>query len=144
VDLDWVMLANSFTLYTHPTDLVTFMDQLHQKQIAIINAAVFNAGFLIGGDFFNYRKLDPNDADDREKFDWRERFFVLCKAHHVKATEVCIQFGKSHPGVVSLALSASEPRHIQENVAAIEVEIPVEFWNSIKVAGLINSNYPYL
>lgn len=144
IDLDWVMLANSFTFYSHPDDLVTFMDGLHQKQIAIINAAVFNAGFLIGGEFFNYRKLDPNNADDREKFDWRTRFFALCDAHQVKTTEACIQFGKSHPGVVALALSASEPRHIQENVAAVEVEIPVEFWNSMRDAGLIYSSYPYL
>jgi D-threo-aldose 1-dehydrogenase len=58
VNLDWVMLANSYTLYSHPADLLKFMDILYQKQIAIINAAVFNSGFLVGGDFFNYRKLD--------------------------------------------------------------------------------------
>jgi D-threo-aldose 1-dehydrogenase len=144
VKLDWVMFANSYTLYSHPRDLLNFMDELHHKQIAIINSAVFNAGFLIGGDFFNYRKLDPNDADDQEKFDWRRRFFALCEAHEVTAIEACIQFGKSHPGIVALALSASKPQHIKENVAADAVEIPAEFWNSLREAELINYNHPYL
>lgn len=144
VELDWVMLANSYTLYSHPTDLLKFMDQLYQKQIAIINAAVFNAGFLIGGDFFDYRRLDPNDPGDQEKLEWRKRFFALCEAYHLKPAEVCIQFGKSHPGIVALALSASEPEHIRANVAASEVEIPAEFWNLIREAGLISLNHPYL
>ena len=62
VALDWVMFANSYTLYSHPADLLAFMDLLHAKGVAIINSAVFNAGFLTGGDFFNYVKLDRANA----------------------------------------------------------------------------------
>lgn len=144
VDLDWVMFANSYTLYSHPIELLKFMDELHQKQVAIINSAVFNAGFLTGGAFFNYRKLDPNDIEDRQKFEWRETFFKLCDRHQVKASEVCIQFGRSHPGIVALALSTSRPQRVKQNVDAITVKIPSEFWTVLRQAGLIAYDHPYL
>lgn len=143
VNLDWVMLANSYTIYSHPIDLLDFMDELHEKQIAMINAAVFNAGFLIGGDYFNYRKLDPYNSDDHKKFTWRERFFNLCEAHHVKATDVCIQFGNSHPAIVAIALSAHKPQHVRENINSLDIEIPPEFWTSMRDTRLI-SNHPYM
>jgi D-threo-aldose 1-dehydrogenase len=113
VDLDWVMFANSYTLYTHPSDLLQFMDILYQKQIAIINSAVFNAGFLTGGTYFDYRKLDPKNPKDQEKFAWRERFFTLCDNYQVKPAEVCLQFGKSHAGIVALAMSTSKPERVK-------------------------------
>jgi D-threo-aldose 1-dehydrogenase len=144
VALDWVMFANSYTLYSHPIDLLRFMDELHHKQVAIINSAVFNAGFLTGGDFFNYRKLDPTKADDQQKFVWREKFFALCDAHNLKTFEVCIQFGKSHPGIVALALSTSKPERVKDNVAAVKVEIPATFWKALREADLITYNHPYL
>ncbi len=54
VDLDWAMFANSMTIYRHPNDLLEFMGQLYEKGVGIINSAVFHAGFLTGGDFFDY------------------------------------------------------------------------------------------
>jgi D-threo-aldose 1-dehydrogenase len=144
VDLDWVMFANSYTLYSHPLDLLHFMDELHQKQVAIINSAVFNAGFLTGGEFFNYVKLDPNNAEDQKKFEWRDKFSALCEKHQLKASEVCIQFGRSHPGIVALALSTSKPQRVKQNVDAISVNIPSEFWTILREAELIAYDHPYL
>lgn len=138
VDLDWVMLANSYTLYTHPAELLRFMDELQKKQTPIINAAVFNAGFLIGGELFNYRKLDPGNAHDREKIAWRNCFFEVCQAHQVKPVDACIQFGKSHPGVIAVALGASTPQHVEENIAAMNRKIPALFWTALQAAGLLD------
>ncbi len=144
VELDWVMFANSYTLYSHPADLLAFMDSLQAKGVAIINSAVFNAGFLTGGEFFNYVKLDPAQPADKEKFAWRERFFALCAAHGQNPAEVCIQFGKSHPGIVALALSTSKPERVPQNVAAMSVEIPPAFWAALKENGLLAADHPYI
>ena len=144
VELDWVMFANSYTLYSHPAELLDFMDALHQKQVAIINSAVFNAGFLTGGEFFNYVKLDRSRPADREKFEWRERFFALCAEHQQNAAQVCIQFGRSHPGITALALSTSKPQRVQQNAAAITVEVPAAFWQVLKAEGLLLPNHPYI
>ena len=144
VELDWVMFANSYTLYSHPADLLAFMDSLHAKGVAIINSAVFNAGFLTGGEFFNYVKLDPGKPADQEKFAWREKFFGLCADHDQVPAEVCIQFGKSHPGIVALALSTSKPERVKQNIDAMSVQVPVSFWDLLKEEGLLAVDHPYL
>ncbi len=144
VTLDWVMFANSYTLYSHPPELLAFMDSLHEKGVAIINSAVFNAGFLTGGEFFNYARLDPANPADQEKFAWREKFFRLCAEHEQNAAEVCIQFGKSHPGIVALALSTSKPQRVKQNIDAMSVEAPAAFWNVLKEEGLLAEDHPYI
>ena len=144
VKLDWVMFANSYTLYSHPADLLAFMDSLHAKNIAIINSAVFNAGFLTGGAFFNYVKLDPANPADQEKFAWRETFFRLCAAYNQVPAEVCIQFGKSHPGIAALALSTSKPHRVKQNIDAISAKVPASFWAALKEENLLAHDHPYI
>ena len=144
VALDWVMFANSYTLYSHPADLLRFMDALHAKGVAIINSAVFNAGFLTGGEFFNYVKLDPDCPGHQEKFAWRERFFTLCAQHEQKPSEVCIQFGKSHPGIAALSLSTSKPERVKQNVAAMSARVPASFWTVLQDNGLLAADHPYI
>ncbi len=144
VELDWVMFANSYTLYSHPSDLLAFMDSLHAKGVAIINSAVFNAGFLTGGEFFNYVKLDPANPEDQEKFQWRQKFFTLCEQHGQAPAEVCIQFGKSHPGIVALALSTSRPQRVKTNVEAMSARVPAAFWDVLKKEGLLADDHPYI
>ncbi len=53
VALDWVMLACSLTVHHHPPELIAFIAELHRRGIAVINSAVFHAGFLTGGDHFD-------------------------------------------------------------------------------------------
>ena len=144
VDLDWVMFANSMTLYSHPSDMLDFMTHLQNKGVTIINSAVFNAGFLTGGEFFNYRKLDPSDPDDRQKFEWRDKFFDVCKQHNMNAAVVCMHFGKSHPGIASLALSTSKPERVKQNIDAMNAVIPDSFWDTLKDEGLLEADYAYL
>jgi D-threo-aldose 1-dehydrogenase len=142
VDLDWVMFACSLTIMRHPPELLSFMANLESKGIAIINSAVFNAGFLTGGSYFDYRLVDPDDEADRELFQWRDGFFALCEQFDVLPAEACVQFGMSVPGVVSIALNTSKPDRVQQNVAAVQAKIPVEFWAAMKADGLVAEDYP--
>lgn len=126
VDLDWVMLACSLTVYTHPPELLEFCARLHQRGVGIINSAVFNAGFLTGGPWFDYRKPDP--VKDAALFQWRDRFLALCREFRVKPADACVQFSFTVPGVVAVALNTSKPVRIATNVASVHAEIPPAFW----------------
>lgn len=142
VKLDWVMFACSLTVYTHPPDLIEFMRQLHGQGVGMINSAVFNAGFLTGGAYFDYRKPDP--AKEPQLFRWRERFLVLCAKHNVDPNVACVQFGLSVPGVAAVALNTSKPERIGDNVESVAAHVSDEFWASMKREGLIAKDYPYL
>ncbi len=140
VALDWVMLACCLTVYSHPPELLEFIASLHSRGVGIINSAVFNAGFLTGGEWFDYRKPDP--LKEAALFDWRDRFLGVCKNFGVKPADVCVQFGLALPGVISVALNTGKADRIRENVATATNAIPVELWHTLKDERLIAIDYP--
>ena len=142
--LDWVMMANSFTLMNHPTELVAFMDSLADRQIGLINSAVTHGGFLTGGRFCDYRPIDPNNPTDAQRLGWRERFVEVCRRHDCSPYQVAVAFGRSHPGVVAVALSTSRPSRVGEMVAAASSEVPESVWAELREQGLIDPGYSHL
>lgn len=144
VDLDWVMFANSMTIYRHPGDLLDFMEKLREKGTVIINSAVFHAGFLTGGEYFDYVRIKPDSDENRAKFLWRDRFFSLCKKHGVVPANACVQFALTPPGVISVSLNTSNPGNVKKNVESVECKIPGDFWKEMIEKGLIDRDYPYL
>ncbi|HJX71467.1 MAG TPA: aldo/keto reductase, partial [Bacteroidales bacterium] len=144
IELDWVMFANSMTIFCHPPELLKFMVRLHKKGIGIINSAVFNAGFLIGGDYFNYKYIRPDSPENRRIFKWREDFFGICRKHNVRPAAACIHFGMTPPGVISISLNTSNPGHVKMNVESVTADIAPEFYHEMKEKGLIRRDYPYV
>lgn len=127
--LDWVMFACSLTVYSHPPELLEFCANLHRQGVGIINSAVFHAGFLTGGPWFDYRKPDP--AKDAALFQWRDRFLALCREFNVKPADACAQYSFTIPGVVAVALNTSKPDRIAENIATAQARIPASFWEKL-------------
>jgi D-threo-aldose 1-dehydrogenase len=144
VDLDWVMLACSLTIFHHPPEVVALVASLHQRGIGIINSAVFHAGFLTGGKFFDYRELHQENPADKPLFAWRDRFHALCRQHDVLPAAACVRFAMSPPGVAAIALNTSRPEQVQRNRDLASVDIPAAFWAAMKDARLISPDYPYL
>lgn len=144
VELDWVMFANSMTILHHPQELIDFMLQLKRDRISSINSAVFHAGFLIGGDYFDYRLIQPDSDENRRLFAWRQRFFELCQRYDLQPSLACVQFGLAAPGVSSIALNTSKPANIKANVDAVLTPVPSEFWMDMKNEGLIGTHVDWL
>jgi D-threo-aldose 1-dehydrogenase len=143
-DLDWVMLATSLTIYTHPQDQLDFVETLRKREIAVINSAVFQSGFLTGGDFFDYRKVTGESEEDRALIAWRERLREVCRRFDVTPAAACVAFGMSPPGVVAIALNSSRPAMVKQNVELCHNQLPNEFWLAMKESGLLETSYPYL
>ncbi len=144
IQLDWVMIANSYTIYSHPKELIDFIAWLHQQGITIINSAVFHGGFLMGSDYFNYVQLNKDLPEHKKYYDWRDRFFTLCKAYNVEPAAAAIYFALHVPGIKSIALNSSNPDRVRQNISMANIEIPRDFWNRMKEDGLIDEDYPYL
>lgn len=143
VPLDWVMLANSLTVLRHPPELLAFVERLTARGVGIINSAVFHAGFLIGGKYFDYRVVKPENDADRPLFAWRKSFIALCEAHGIAPMHACVQFGLSVPGVATVALNTSHADRIAENVRAVATPVPAHFWTALKEEDLLTKDYPY-
>jgi D-threo-aldose 1-dehydrogenase len=144
VPFDWVMFANSFTVFSHPKEILDFMDSLDADGVGIINSAVFHGGFLTGGKKFDYQAVDPESEKGQELFAWREAFHALCYKHQVNPGDACLHFGISHPAIVSMALNTSKPEKMSQNVKILQKKIPGAFWQAMKEENLIDPRYNYL
>ncbi|SRR5690606_2663913 len=143
VQLDWVMIANSLTIHDHPTPLLNFIATLKEKGVTVINSAVFNGGFLVGSDYYNYQLVDRNTEYGRTLYQWRERFWMICKKFGVTPAEACFNFGLNIEGVVSIALNTTKPNKVQVNMEMVKKEIQDNFWNEIIAEGLIKTRISY-
>ena len=140
VPLDWVMIANSYTVMRHPPELAEFLDELAARCIPVINSALLHGGFLAGSDFCDYRRLDPAAPADREKLRWREAFWQVCREQGVDPFFVAVAFGRSHPAVKSVALASHKSEHVGGMTAAAGYNPPHSLWRSLADAGLIEAS----
>jgi len=140
VQLDWAMFACSVTPYAHGEVARGLLAKLGKQKVQVINSAVFNAGFLIGGDHFDYRKVE-RDADP-ELFEWRDKFNELCSEFGIKPAAACVQFSFLFPEIVSVALNTTKPSRVGSNVELANAVVPAAFWEKMKKAGLINKEVP--
>jgi D-threo-aldose 1-dehydrogenase len=144
VSFDWVMFANSMTILKHPPDLLNFMQRLADKNVAIINSAVFHAGFLTGGNYFDYKLIKPDTEENKNLFKWRDDFNSLCNRFNITPAMACVNFAMTAPGVVSISLNTSNPDRVRENIESVVSNVPGDFWREMVNKGLIGSDYPYL
>lgn len=141
VPLDWLMIANSMTIKSHPRELLDFIEEMETKGVYVINSAVFHSGFLVGSNYFDYHLITPGTPETNALFEWREEFFKLCKQFDVKPAEACVQFALHVPGVKSIALNTTNPKQIKANIDMPNVQIPFEFWEALQSKGVISINF---
>jgi len=144
VKFDWVMFANKLTIYHHPPEIIEFIERIHADEVGIINSAIFNAGFLTGGEYFDYRKIDPHSVADQKLLAWRESFFVLCKKYNVAPGDACLKFALMMPQVNAVALNPSKPERIRRNVEVLASDLPSAFWKEMKEQKIIGEHFNYL
>jgi len=137
VKLDWVMIANSMTIYDHPEALFHFMCKLEKEEVGIINSAVFQSGFLVGGDYFDYQKMGKSDPHYQQRHEWRYQFFQICEDHGIDPAHACIQFALQLPGVNCIALNSTSPRRIHANAEFCSTRLPNAFWDEMKDKGML-------
>ena len=137
VELDWAMLACSVTLYSHSDKAKALLKKLGGQGVKVINSAVFNAGFLVGGEYFDYRKITLES--DPEIFAWRDKFNALCNKFSVDPPAACVQFSFLFPEIVAVALNTIEPHRVRSNIELANATIPQEFWDRMRAEGLINA-----
>lgn len=138
VKLDWIMVANSMTIKSHPAELLEFMADMDSRGIPIINSAVFHSGFLIGGTHYDYKLVDSTFPGSEALLKWREEFFALCRDFNVTPAEACVAYALKVPGVKSIALSTTNPKRVKDNINMAHVVIPREFWVQMVQTGLLD------
>jgi D-threo-aldose 1-dehydrogenase len=138
---DWVMLANSWTILKHPRELDAFLHTLLARSIPVINSALFHGGFLIGGDLFDYRLIDPSNPVDQRLLSFRQELNALCEEFQTTVFRLGIEFGIAHPAVHSIALSSSRGDRVRGHLEILEQiaasPLPEALWQALRERGLL-------
>lgn len=142
--LDWVMMANSLTIMNHPPELLAMVDSFAERNIAVINSAVTHGGFLVGGDYLDYRPLDPSNESDSRALRWRASFTEVCESCDADPYHVAVAFGSAHPAVSAVALSTSRPERVESLVRTVTEPPPPSVWPALRERGLIGDHVRFV
>jgi len=135
VRLDCTLLAGRYTLLEQ-TSLTPLLDRCESEGNAIVIGGPFNSGVLAGNNKFNYADAPPEII---------ERVAALksvCASFDVPLQAAALQFPMAHPAVVSCIPGAHNLSQLQQNMAWFEQVIPLDFWQVLREAGLIDPRAP--
>ncbi len=100
----------------------------------------FNTGILatgaVPGATYNYRPA-PELVLERVR-----RIEAVCRRHGVALASAALQFPLHHPAVASVIPGARSAAEVAAGIAALEAEIPADFWRELKAAGLLSPEAP--
>ncbi|WP_062228417.1 aldo/keto reductase [Aureimonas frigidaquae] len=134
MDLDCTMLAGRYTLLEQ--DSLRMLDRAAKAGHAIVAAAPFNSGLLVGNRKFNYEDA-PQAVIDRA-----DRLAAVAREFDVPLPAAAIQFPLAHPAVVAVNTGAHRVDQVRTSVDWFETPIPAAFWTALKERGLIGDDVP--
>lgn len=136
-DPDIILSATQYTLLKHADALQRLFPACRARDVSLMLGSPLNAGYLAGGDRYNYGSDVPDDIAER-----RRRYQALARDHQVDLRTAALQFCNA-PDVVSCIIpGASRPEHVRENAASMSERIPPAFWSDAKEQGLIEQDAP--
>jgi aryl-alcohol dehydrogenase-like predicted oxidoreductase len=141
--IDYVMLANEFTILRHDPELLDFTEWLREQGIGLISAAPYNAGWV----FAATQNVDGFTDPRPDQLRWRARFLQICKEMMVEPATVALQFVFSNPCVDAVAPGLAHVRFIDINFPRDEdgsdYAIPGAVWKRLIEEGIIRNDYRY-
>lgn len=135
-DLDLVLLAGRYSLLDQSALQTELFDVALERDTAIMLGGVYNSGLLA--------KLEPGARFNYEAASevWLKKAKVLadiCDRHGVPLMAAAIQFPLAHPAITAVLTGVKSPQEIEENVRMLNFEIPLELWEEIGAAGVMDA-----
>ncbi len=136
-DPDIFLLACQYSLLDHEEALEKTFPALEKKGASVVVGAPILAGFLAGRDRYLYDGKIPPGAVEK-----RRQIIEVCDQFGVDLRTASLQFAAGPKVVASVIPGARSPAQVQANCQSFQVEIPSDFWATLKQKGLISQNAP--
>jgi D-threo-aldose 1-dehydrogenase len=137
-DFDCFMLAGRYTLLEQSA--LGFLDLCFQKQMAVFLGGVFNSGVLATGARPNAKYQYQNAPVEVLKR--VAELEHVCSLHQIDLKSAALHFALAHPAVSSVVVGAVSTEELSTNYEALLASIPFEFWEDLRLRGLIPANAP--
>lgn len=133
---DGFLLAGRYTLLDHGRALQRVMPTVAERGLGIVVGGPYSSGALVGGPNFEYAPATPAILDRVA------RIKALADRHGVSMKAAGLQFALAHPAVAAVIPGASRPSRIAEDRAALDEEVPADFWRELRQDGLVDPAAP--
>ncbi|TDG10252.1 aldo/keto reductase [Paraburkholderia guartelaensis] len=131
-----MLVAGRYTLLDHEVALQRLMPAALEKKVDIVVGGPYSSGVLAGGAHFEYQKASP------EILAKVARIQALADRYAIPIKAAALQFVLAHPATAAVIPGASRPERIAEDVAALKVSIPNDFWHEMREQGLVSRLAP--
>jgi len=133
---DGSLLAGRYTLLDHDRALERLMPTVAERGLGIVVGGPYSSGALVGGPNFEYAPATP------EILTKVAAIKAIADHYGVSMKAAGLQFSLANRAVAAVIPGASRPQRIAEDTAALNEEIPADFWRELREAGLVNPAAP--
>lgn len=133
---DGFLLAGRYTLLDHGRALQRVMPKVAERGLGIVVGGPYSSGALVGGPNFEYAPIQP---PMQARID---AIRAIAQRHGVSMKAAGLQFSLAHPAVAAVIPGASQPSRIAEDRAALQEQVPADFWRELRAAGLVDPAAP--
>jgi len=136
---DCFLLAGRYTLLNQEP-AKEFLPLCQDKGISVFVGGVYNTGILatgpVPGAFYEYQSA-PEEIKEQVR-----RIEAICRRYKVPLSVAALQLPAAHSAVTSLIVGAKNPREIEDNLQKIDQPVPVELWEDLQKAGVLDNSVP--
>lgn len=135
---DCFLLAGRYTLLEQ-SPLDDLFPACVERGMSIIAGGVYNSGVLADPDakaYYNYAQA-PADVVERAR-----AIRAVCDRFEVPLRAAAARFPLFHRVVATVALGSRTPDEVEDNVAALRIEVPDTLWRALVQEGLLRSDAP--
>lgn len=133
---DGFLLAGRYTLLDHDRALQRVMPMVAERGLGIVVGGPYSSGVLVGGPNFEYAPATP------EILAKVARIKAIAERHGVSMKAAGLQFALANPSVAAVIPGASRPSRIAEDRAAVNENVPPEFWRELRAFDLVSPLAP--
>ena len=137
LEVDVVLLAGRYTLLDQSG--LGLLDRCRERGIGVVIGGAFNSGILVSprpGAHYNHRAA-PEVIVERA-----QALARVCERHGVPLPAAALQFGWSHPAVVSVLNGAGSLAELAANLEHAATKIPAACWEQFRSEGLLPPEVP--
>ena len=138
-DFDCMLLAGRYTLLEQGA-LEEFLPECTRRGVSVILGGPYNSGILTG----NVKAGATHDyvAAPQPLVEKAQKIEAVCQRHGVPLGAAAMQFPLFHPAFCSVIPGALSVAEVKQNVAYMNVKIPVELWSELKQEKLLDAAAP--
>lgn len=136
-DPDVCLSATHYSILEHEDAVDILLPAVKKAGVKLVAGAAYNSGFIHGRDRYNYKELIPKGMIQK-----RDKITQMAAKYNVSVEAVALQFVLAAEEFVSVIPGASNPEQVKANVEALHENIPLAFWEELRVEKLVYKSAP--